>query len=102
MMIGKLGKHAARSVALAGGLGLLVAAAAAIADPGGAIGTLRENGFDRMLSLFPRPVGHDPPLVVDIDREALAKFGPWPWPRDRLALLIGRIATAQPNVLVID
>jgi adenylate cyclase len=73
-----------------------------LADPGKAISTLRENGFDRMLALFPREAASDPPVIVDIDRQALAKFGPWPWPRDRLALLIGRIADAGPKALAID
>jgi adenylate cyclase len=89
-------------VALAGALSLIAASAVVLADPGKMISTLRENGFDRMLALFPRAAPTDPPVIVDIDREALAKFGAWPWPRDRLALLIGRIADAGPKALAID
>ena len=37
-----------------------------LADPGKAISTLRENGFDRMLALFPREASSDPPVIVDI------------------------------------
>lgn len=32
-------------------------------------------------------------LVVDIDEASLAKLGPWPWPRDRLAELVETLLT---------
>src|ERR687898_728203 len=101
-MIRTQGRRSARSVALAGTLSLIAAMAVILADPGKTISTLRENGFDRMLALFPRAASSDPPVIVDIDRQALAKFGAWPWPRDRLALLIDRIADAEPKALAID
>src|SRR5215212_1136809 len=101
-MIRTQARRSARSVALAGALSLVAAILVMLADPGKAISTLRENGFDRMLALFPREASNDAPVIVDIDRQALAKFGAWPWPRDRLALLIDRIADAEPKALAID
>ena len=32
-------------------------------------------------------------LVVDIDEASLAKLGPWPWPRDRIADLVETLLT---------
>jgi adenylate cyclase len=101
-MMRRFGKRSAWAVALAGGLGLTLAGSLVVADPGHTFSRLRESGFDRMLSLFPRKSTAQSPVIVDIDRASLAKFGPWPWPRDRLALLIGRIADAAPKGLVID
>jgi adenylate cyclase len=101
-MIRTQGRRSARSVVLAGALSLIAATLVMLADPGKAISTLRESGFDRMLALFPRAASSEPPVIVDIDRQALAKFGAWPWPRDRLALLIDRIADAGPTALAID
>ena len=101
-MIRTQGRRSVRPVATAGTLSLIAVILVMLADPGKAISTLRENGFDRMLALFPREASSDPPVIVDIDRQALAKFGAWPWPRDRLALLIGRIADAGPKALAID
>ena len=101
-MIRTQGTRSARSVALAGALSLIASILLMLADPGKAISMLRESGFDRMLALFPREAARDAPVIVDIDRQALARFGAWPWPRDRLALLIGRIADAGPKALAID
>ncbi len=41
-------------------------------------------------------------VVVDIDDVSLAALGQWPWPRYRIAALIGRIAAAQPAALALD
>jgi adenylate cyclase len=55
-----------------------------------------------MLAAVPRQQAGEPVIVVDIGRDALASVGPWPWPRDRLAALIAKIAEAQPSALAID
>ena len=42
-------------------------------------GALRERAFDLVLPLLPRPAYSGPAVViVDIDRDALARFGAWP------------------------
>lgn len=58
--------------------------------------------FDRMLAATTTPDPALRPMVVDIDRDALALVGPWPWSRDKLAGLIGRIADAEPAALAVD
>jgi adenylate cyclase len=87
---------------LAGGLCLLVALAATLLDPGSAVRNLREDVFDRLLIWSPRANAESPVVVIDIGRDALRDIGPWPWPRERLAELIDKIAHAQPAVLAIN
>ncbi|QIG49950.1 adenylate/guanylate cyclase domain-containing protein [Nordella sp. HKS 07] len=95
-------KAGARLVPLVGGLCLLAALAAALLDPGNVVRNLRENVFDRMLIWSPRPNATSPVIVVEIGRDALAEFGPWPWPRSRLAELVDRIAHGQPKSVAIN
>jgi adenylate cyclase len=66
------------------------------------IDSLRESIFDRLLAALPRPLAAASVIVVDIDRNSLAEFGPWPWPRRRLASLIDRIADTHPQALAIN
>lgn len=64
---------------------------------------LRETGFATLARYFPRqPPKDQPVMVVDIDRATLAIMGPWPWPRERLAHLVEKIAAARPAVLGLD
>jgi adenylate cyclase len=63
---------------------------------------IRELIFDRVLaSLAPR-LPTSAVIVVDIDSESLARFGPWPWGRVVLADLITKIAQAKPKVVGLD
>ena len=41
-------------------------------------------------------------IVVDIDEASLAKLGPWPWPRERLAELSRRLASLGAGTQVYD
>jgi len=61
-----------------------------IADPF-PVQALREIAFDFYQRLHPRPQAEFPVRVIDIDEAALAQFGQWPWPRDRLATLTDRL-----------
>lgn len=92
----------ARLVLLAGGLCLLAALLTALVDPGNVVRNLRETVFDRMLIWSPRSNATSPVIVIDIGRDALAEIGPWPWPRNRLADLVDKIADAKPKVLAIN
>lgn len=89
-------------IALIGAFCLVIAAALAALDPYAAVRNLREAAFDRMLAAAPRHASDQPVIVVDIGRDALASVGPWPWPREKLAVLIGKIADARPSALAID
>lgn len=61
-----------------------------IADPF-PVQVLREIAFDFYQRLHPRPQADFPVRVIDIDEAALAEFGQWPWPRDRLAAVTDRL-----------
>ncbi|OEO32029.1 hypothetical protein VW23_013450 [Devosia insulae DS-56] len=61
-----------------------------IADPF-PVQALREIAFDFYQRLHPRPQAEFPVRVIDIDEAALAEFGQWPWPRDRLAAVTDRL-----------
>ena len=64
---------------------------------------LRERAFDLLLPLVFVPHSTQPDVaIVDIDRAALARLGPWPWPRARLARLIAAAAAARPAALAVD
>ena len=86
------------------GLALLVVLLAVWAfSPGAARHTLRERTLDLLLPLLSRqPAGTPEVVIVDIDRAALARFGPWPWPRQRMAELVSDAAAGHPTVLAID
>lgn len=51
---------------------------------------------------MPRDRVSDQVVVVAIDEKALATHGQWPWPRDRVAELVSRIATGRPLVVGMD
>ncbi len=42
------------------------------------------------------------PVIVDIDDRSLAEFGQWPWPRYRVALLLGRLRNAGARAVGLD
>jgi adenylate cyclase len=48
---------------------------------------LREGAFDLYQRVLPRSVERFPSRIVEIDEASLTRYGPWPWPRSRLAEL---------------
>jgi adenylate cyclase len=54
------------------------------------------------LPLLASPPETSPVVVVDIDRESLARYGAWPWRRQILADLVRKIAEAKPRVIGLD
>ena len=42
------------------------------------------------------------PVIVDLDEASLAKFGQWPWPRYRVALLLAKIREAGALAVGLD
>lgn len=50
--------------------------------------------FDQYQRWQPRPYAPVPVRIVDIDDVSLAKLGQWPWPRSRLADLVGQLQAA--------
>jgi len=48
--------------------------------------------FDAYQRLEPRHYEQAPVRVIDIDNESLRRQGQWPWPRTRIATLVGRLS----------
>ena len=42
------------------------------------------------------------PVIVDIDEQSLERYGQWPWPRYKIAELIGKISGAGPLAVGLD
>jgi HD-GYP domain-containing protein (c-di-GMP phosphodiesterase class II) len=58
--------------------------------------------YDSILRSAPRQPPTGSVAVVDIDEASLAKFGQWPWPRYRVALLLRKIHEAGAAAVGID
>ena len=49
------------------------------------------------------PLAPDPRLLlVEVNDESLQRLGPWPWPRERWAALVDRLASAGVRAIVCD
>ena len=73
-----------------------------VVDPA-PVAQLRQLVFDSYQRLEPRVINPALPVrIVDIDEEALAKYGRWPWPRSRLARLLRALAAKGAVVVGID
>ncbi|MGL4242280.1 MAG: CHASE2 domain-containing protein, partial [Beijerinckiaceae bacterium] len=93
-------RHAA--IGLAAGFAVLVASLLA---PSAWRAGVRESLFDRLLAITAswRPATPAPPVVIiDINSAALREIGPWPWPRDRIAALVGKALELRPSALAVD
>jgi adenylate cyclase len=70
-----------------------------LASPGGLREVARERAADL---LHAGSLPGDRVVVVDIDRDALAAVGPWPWSRTGLAHLVEAVAAARPAAIALD
>lgn len=65
-----------------------------------------ENLEGRVYDLFLRNAGHRAagtvPAIVDIDEESLSRYGQWPWPRYRIALLVDRVRELGAAAIALD
>ena len=78
-----------RAAALAGAAGVVAVVAALALDPTGTIELLRARVYDRLLAAAaPSRSGEPQVVVLDIDEPSIAREGPWPWRRERIARLI--------------
>jgi adenylate cyclase len=68
-----------------------------------AVSQLRDFAFDSYQRIKPR--AYDPAVpvrIVDIDEEALAEYGQWPWPRTVVARLVDKLAEQGALVVGFD
>ncbi|PKA41743.1 adenylate/guanylate cyclase domain-containing protein [Rhizobium sullae] len=64
--------------------------------------SIRDVTFDEYQRVSPRPFEELPVRVIDIDEASLREFGQWPWPRDRLALLVNRLSEMGAAAIAFD
>ncbi len=85
-------------------LGLLIVAALtalrAIDPP--LLKQARDVTFDEYQRLAPRHFEAMPVRIVDIDEASLRELGQWPWPRDRLAVLVDRLSQMGAAAIAFD
>ncbi|MDE1993110.1 MAG: adenylate/guanylate cyclase domain-containing protein [Rhizobiaceae bacterium] len=62
----------------------------------------RDLTFDQYQRLSPRKFENMPVRVVDIDEASLQQFGQWPWPRNRLAMLVDRLSDMGASAIAFD
>jgi adenylate cyclase len=62
----------------------------------------RERLFDVYQRIAPRESTRLRAVVLAIDETTLAYYGPWPWPRSRLAELLDAFAQAKPSAVGFD
>ncbi len=63
---------------------------------------VRDVTFDEYQRIVPRRFEAMPVRVVDIDEASLREFGQWPWPRDRLAMLVDRLSGMGAAAIAFD
>jgi adenylate cyclase len=63
---------------------------------------IRDITFDEYQRITPRKFENTPVRVIDIDEASLREFGQWPWPRDRLALLVQRLSDMGAAAIAFD
>jgi adenylate cyclase len=85
-----------------GVLAVTAATALWLLDPGGLVERAREAAFEAVGSAFPRTGGSGAVTIIDIDRESLARHGPWPWRRSLVAELVETAAAGGPRAIGID
>lgn len=85
-------------------IGLLIVAAltAVRASDPPLLQQARDVTFDEYQRIAPRPFEPVPVHVIDIDEASLKEFGQWPWPRDRLALLVQRLSDLGAAAIAFD
>ena len=83
------------------GLALVVSLLMHSLFPGG-LQSIDERSGDLLWRAFPSKTQEHRVIVVDIDEASLAEFGPWPWPRERLASLSAKLAALGAGPQIYD
>jgi adenylate cyclase len=68
----------------------------------GVLDSLDERAGDFFWRAFPVETQERRVIVVDIDEASLAEVGPWPWPRERLEALSGKLAALGAGTQIYD
>src|SRR5262245_47909536 len=63
---------------------------------------LNYTAYDFTLRLAGPISPTSPTVIVAIDESSLDRVGAWPWSRDKIAQLIGRVQTGGPRAIAVD
>ncbi|MCB1457421.1 MAG: adenylate/guanylate cyclase domain-containing protein [Nitratireductor sp.] len=63
---------------------------------------VRNFTFDTYQRIKPREPLGQPIRIIDIDEDAIARYGQWPWPRARIAEMVDRLRNLGAAVVVFD
>ena len=66
------------------------------------VAAIRQLLFDGYQRVFPRVRQAQKVAIVVIDEKSLKLEGQWPWPRNKLAVLIDAVAAYQPVAIGLD
>ena len=81
---------------------ILVAAIVTVIVEPPFVAGLRNASFDTFQRWGPRKYQPAPVRIVDINEKSLEKYGQWPWPRSRMAVLVERLRGFGAAVIVLD
>jgi len=70
--------------------------------PEGPVPGLQTALFDGYQKVMPRERKNSAVQIVAIDEASLKRHGQWPWPRDRMAQLLDKMAQQQPLAIGLD
>src|SRR5437763_7556418 len=85
-------------------VGSILTIAVMLLDAAGSLGGLEKWLYDRRARdcQFFRREPTTQLVHIDIDDRSLEAVGKWPWPRDRIAMILGEIGRAGPKVIGTD
>ena len=79
--------------------GLAVTLACLLAAGSEPLSRLDWFAYDMAVEVASGRPADDNVIIVGIDEASLQRLGPWPWPRDRVAQLVNRLAAAEAAVI---
>jgi adenylate cyclase len=92
----------AQQIGLVLGLAIVAAFILLRASDPSLLRQIRDVTFDEYQRIEPRTFENVPVRVIDIDEASLKEFGQWPWPRDRLGLLVQRLSDMGASAIAFD
>ncbi len=99
--MGRPPRHSALPL-VAAGVALTLLGAALNLWPPPLVVFLEGKVYDSLLRAAPRRPVAGRVTIVDLDEASLARVGQWPWPRDKVALLLGRIRDGGAGAVGLD
>ncbi len=70
-----------------------------VGTTGGFLGEIELKAYDFRVKLFSSGIDTDRIAIVAIDEESIKKIGRWPWPRERVAEVVGKLKDDGARVI---